>query len=90
MIHPADSARPPERSPIPALLRRLDPPRTWDGRAGYRPPAAILAVCTAFVLVFFGFYLVLYSKFFHHHRHLALAAVFAGAALLSLAVYAIA
>lgn len=89
MSHPAGSARPPERRQIPALLRRLDPPRTWDGCADYRPPAAIFAACTAFVLVFSGFYLALYSKFFHHHRHLALAAVFAGAALLSLAVYAI-
>ena len=89
MNHPAGSARPPERSQMPKLLRRLEPPRTWDGRADYRPPAAILAACTALVLVFLGFYLALYSKFFHHHRHLALAAVFAGAALLSLAVYAI-
>ncbi|MBQ0888646.1 hypothetical protein KBZ94_27625 [Streptomyces sp. RM72] len=90
MSHPAGSARPPERSQIPVFLRRLEPSRTWDGRADYRPPAAILATSTAFVLVVFGFYLALYSKFFHHHRHLALAAVFAGATLLSLTVYAIA
>ncbi|MFG2211030.1 hypothetical protein [Streptomyces sp. NPDC048638] len=90
MNHLAGAARRPERSQIPAFLRRLDPPRTWDGRADYRPPAAILAAATAFVLVFAGFYLALYSKFFHHHKHLALAAVFTGAALLALAVYAIA
>ncbi|MEW1760520.1 hypothetical protein AB0393_28910 [Streptomyces cyaneofuscatus] len=89
MNHPAGGARPSDRSQIPKLLRRLEPPRTWDGRADYRPPAAILAACTAFVLFFSGFYLALYSKFFHHHRHLALTAVLAGAALLSLAAYAI-
>ncbi|WP_328973416.1 hypothetical protein [Streptomyces sp. NBC_00239] len=90
MNHPADAAGPRrERSQIPAFLRRLDPPRTWDGRPDYRPPAAFLAAGAAFVLVFTGFYLALYSKLWHRHQHLALAAVFAGAALLSIALYAI-
>ncbi|MFD4525600.1 hypothetical protein ACFWP7_17070 [Streptomyces sp. NPDC058470] len=90
MNHPADAAgRRPERSHIPAFLRRLDPPRTWDGRPDYRPPAAFLAAGAALVLVFAGFYLALYSKLWHRHQHLALTAVFAGAALLSLALYAI-
>ncbi|MCX4826689.1 hypothetical protein OG883_44415 [Streptomyces sp. NBC_01142] len=86
----AGTAGRPERNQIPAFLRRLDPPRTLDGRPDYRPPAAILAACTAFVFLFAGFYMALYSKLWHHHQHLAMAAVFAGATLPALAVYTIA
>lgn len=83
----AGTAGRPERSQIPAFLRRLDPPRTADGRPDYRPPAAALAACTAIVFMFVAFYMALYSKLWHHHQHLAMAAVFAGTALPVLAVY---
>ncbi|MFF9436449.1 hypothetical protein ACF1BP_22245 [Streptomyces sp. NPDC014735] len=89
MNHTAGPAGPSGRSQIPAFLRRLDPPRTLDGRPDYRPPAAILAACTALVFMFTGFYLALYSKLWHNHQHLALAAVFAGAVLPALAVYTV-
>ncbi|WP_327359617.1 hypothetical protein [Streptomyces sp. NBC_01304] len=75
------------RSRMPPILRRLDPPRNAAGQPDYRPPAAVLAVFTAFVAMFTGFHLALASKFWHHHQHFALAAVYAGALLAAAAVY---
>ncbi|WP_331746737.1 hypothetical protein OG923_34050 (plasmid) [Streptomyces halstedii] len=78
------------RSRLPAFLRRLEPPRTLDGQPDYRPPAAVLATCIALVVMFAAFYMALYSRLFHHHPHLAAAAVTVAAMLPALAVYAIA
>ncbi|WP_432156193.1 hypothetical protein [Streptomyces sp. bgisy153] len=71
---------------LPALLRRIEPPRTADGRPDYRLPAMALASCTGIAALFLGFYLALYSRLWHDHQHLAAAAV-AGAALPALLAY---
>ncbi|MEO3976925.1 hypothetical protein [Streptomyces sp. CAU 1734] len=77
----------PARGPLPAFLRRLDPPRTADGRPDYRPPAAALAAGTALSLLVLGLSMAHSSGFWDHHRTAATAAVMAGTVLPALAVY---
>ncbi|MGW1002131.1 hypothetical protein [Streptomyces sp. NPDC002520] len=75
------------RACLPALLRRIEPPRTADGRPDYRLPAMALASCTGIAALFLGFYLALYSRLWHDHRYLAAAAVTGAAGLLAFLAY---